>query len=330
MPVMTIKAPSGKHIWHAVRDELMLNLYPLPFSTLAPTVYHIYLHPDDFVAVEPIASRIVAEIEKALTTEVASLNDGMARQARRVLARLLKRDELPPIEVPTSGWEIHIQADRNGDIARGQLGIVSTLAMPAPATFGGTPTTRIVKSVVSGGKRTSSTTDVPQPEAPPHSVQSAAPAPALRGTPETPRNVPEAPREVQPARSTAQTASRSTDASERARLIYQDDRGPHLFIMRKDAISGGRGGNSAWVDVQIAAASKVSREHFRIRRDADGRFFIQDVSLWGTFVNGTPVPPAVKTAEGVTQPGPEQPLPPKARIGLADVIEIEFDATNAP
>ena len=125
---MVVKAPTGKHIWNAVRDELMLNLYPLPFSTLAPTVYHIYLHPEDFVAVEPIASRIVAQIEKALTTEVASLNDGMARQARRVLARLLKRDELPPIEVPTSGWEIHIQADRNGEIARGQLGIVSTLA----------------------------------------------------------------------------------------------------------------------------------------------------------------------------------------------------------
>ena len=319
MAVMTIKAPSGKHIWTAVRDELMLNLYPLPFSTLAPTVYHIYMHPDDFAAVEPVASRIVAQIEKALTTEVASLNDGMARQARRVLARLLKREELPPIEVPTSGWEIHIQADRNGEIARGQLGIVSTLAMPAPAEYGGTPTTRIVKSVVSGGKRTSSTTEVPQPEAP-KPVQQEAPA-AARVTPETPR-------ESQPARSTSQTAARAADASERARLSYRDERGPHVFIMRKDAISGGRGGNSAWVDVQIAAASKVSREHFRIRREPDGRFFIQDVSLWGTFVNGAAVPAAVKTSEGVTQPGPEQPLPLKARIGLADVIEIDFEATT--
>ena len=319
---MAVKAPSGKHIWTAVRDELMLNLYPLPFSTLAPTVYHIYMHPDDFAAVEPVASRIVAQIEKALTTEVAALNDGMARQARRVLARLLKREELPPIEVPSSGWEIHIQADRNGEIARGQLGIVSTLAMPAPAAYGGTPTTRIVKSVVSGGKRTSSTTEVPQPE--------PAPPPVQRDAASTPRVTEQAPPESQPSRSTAQTASRAADASERARLSYRDERGPHVFIMRKDAISAGRGGNSAWVDVQIAAASKVSREHFRIRRESDGRFFIQDVSLWGTFVNGTAVPPAVKTSEGVTQPGPEQPLPPKARIGLADVIEIDFDATTGP
>jgi pSer/pThr/pTyr-binding forkhead associated (FHA) protein len=319
MPVMAVKAPSGKHIWTAVRDELMLNLYPLPFSTLAPTVYHIYLHPDDFVAVEPVASRIVAQIEKALTTEVGSLNDGMARQARRVLARLLKREELPPIEVPPSGWEIHIQADRNGEIARGQLGIVSTLAMPSPAAYGGTPTTRIVKSVVSGGTRTSSTTEVPQDEAPKPEPHQATPAE---------RAAQETPREPQPSRSTAPTASRAADASERARLSYRDERGPHVFIMRKDAISAGRGGNSAWVDVQIASASKVSREHFRIRRESDGSFFIQDVSLWGTFVNGTAVPPAVKTSEGVTQPGPEQPLPPKARIGLADVIEIDFEATS--
>ena len=151
-----------------------------------------------------------------------------------------------------------------------------------------------------------------------------------REAPSAARVAQEAPREPQPSRSTAQTAARGAEASERARLSYHDERGPHVFIMRKDAISAGRGGNSAWVDVQIAAASKVSREHFRIRRESDGRFFIQDVSLWGTFVNGTAMPPAVKTSEGVTQPGPEQPLPPKARIGLADVIEIEFEATSGP
>ena len=43
-----VKAPSGRTIWKAVRDELMLNLYPLPFCTIAPAVYHVYLHPDDF------------------------------------------------------------------------------------------------------------------------------------------------------------------------------------------------------------------------------------------------------------------------------------------
>ena len=29
-----VKAPSGRDIWKAVREELALNLYALPFSTL--------------------------------------------------------------------------------------------------------------------------------------------------------------------------------------------------------------------------------------------------------------------------------------------------------
>ena len=48
------KAPSGRTIWKAVRDELMLNLYPLPFSTIAPAVYHVYLHPEDFEAIDGV------------------------------------------------------------------------------------------------------------------------------------------------------------------------------------------------------------------------------------------------------------------------------------
>ena len=56
--------------------------------------------------------------------------------------------------------------------------------------------------------------------------------------------------------------------------------------MRKDTVSIGRGGSSAWVDVQISGSSKVSREHLRLRVDPGGRFFIQDVSLWGTSVDG--------------------------------------------
>src|SRR4029453_19335617 len=132
-----VRAPSGRKIWKAVRDELMLNLYPLPFSTMAPTVYHIYLHPDDFDAIDGVAPRVVGQIQQALTAEVEKVNEGLQRSTRRMLSRLLDRD---------------------------QIGIVSTLAMPAPAEYAGTPTTRIVRSVVGGGRRsTASTTNSGEP-----------------------------------------------------------------------------------------------------------------------------------------------------------------------
>jgi hypothetical protein len=79
------------------------------------------------------------------------------------------------------------------------------------------------------------------------------------------------------------------------------------------------------VDVQVVSTPRVSREHCRIRRAADGRFFLQDVSTWGTSVDGTAVTPFVRHREGrVEETGSEQELPAKARIRLADAIDIDF------
>ena len=64
-----------------------------------------------------------------------------------------------------------------------------------------------------------------------------------------------------------------------------------------------------------------------MRRDF-GRFLIQDVSLWGTSVNGEPLPSAIKTAEGVLQPGAERELPAQARIELANSVVIQFEAAR--
>ena len=328
-----VRAPSGRKIWKAVRDELMLNLYPLPFSTLAPTVYHVYLHPDDFDTIDGVAARVVGQIQQALTAEVGKVNVGLRRSTRRVLSRLLDREELPPIEVPGSGWEVHLCADRNGELERGQIGIVSTLAMPAPAEYAGTPTTRIVRSVVGGGRRTAtSTTSEAGPAAAPPAPPAATPG-ATRVEPGRSAETPA--RSAESLARSAEILARSAeikdarDNRERARLTYDDEQGPHVFLMRKDTVSIGRGGSSAWVDVQVSGSSKVSREHLRLRVDPGGQFFIQDVSLWGTSVDGKPIPPAVKSAEGVTQPGPEQALPARARIGLADTVVIDFEATTA-
>jgi hypothetical protein len=49
------------------------------------------------------------------------------------------------------------------------------------------------------------------------------------------------------------------------------------------------------------------------------------VSVWGTSVNGRPIPPAVRSAEGtVSEPGAQAALPANARIQLADALVIEF------
>ena len=70
------KAPSGMTIWNAMREELLMNLYQLPYTTLPPTIFHVYLHPADFDRIEGIVPRIVSELQKALTEEVRKINQG--------------------------------------------------------------------------------------------------------------------------------------------------------------------------------------------------------------------------------------------------------------
>jgi pSer/pThr/pTyr-binding forkhead associated (FHA) protein len=116
-----------------------------------------------------------------------------------------------------------------------------------------------------------------------------------------------------------------------ARVAYVDDQGPHVFVMRKELISIGRGGSAHWVDIQLVTTPRVSREHCRIRRDPEGRFFLQDVSTWGTSINGERVPPYVRETDGQLQEtGQERELPPEARIQLADAVILEFQAYHAP
>ncbi len=114
-----------------------------------------------------------------------------------------------------------------------------------------------------------------------------------------------------------------------ARIRYQDGGGQHEFPVTTNQVVIGRGGKAYWVDLRLDTAPDVSREHCRIRRDpASGRFYLKDVSQFGTTVNGKPVPSSLVTAGGRTEDkNVETPLPAKARIGLAGVVYLEFEQT---
>lgn len=113
-----------------------------------------------------------------------------------------------------------------------------------------------------------------------------------------------------------------------ARIVYEDNAGRHTYGVTKDSVSIGRGGIAYPVDIKIASSVDVSREHARIRRDPQtGRFFVIDLSSLGTTVNGRHVPRGYEEVEGAKKEnGTETPLPPQARIGLADTVYLQFDA----
>jgi len=310
-----------------LQREMEARLYPLMYRTLAPGVFHVYLHPDDYRDVQPIAAAIVADAQQGLNSRVDELN------ARARWARLVSGKQAP-IEVPSGGWEIHLHPDANGELSRGELGIESRLSIPpAPRYDGGAATTRIARTTVTGAIRRQMPDQLvsatpPQPPAPvlqstasPTSqaaLQDSATAIALRPQPAAASHDDTA---------THQSAVSRGDggSTSRAHLTYVDDEGSHVYAMRKDLISIGRGGSAHWVDVQLVTSTRVSREHCRIRRDDAGRFYLQDVSTWGTSVNGTRVAPFARQVDGrVEELGHEQLLTSPARIQLADAVTIEF------
>ncbi len=111
-----------------------------------------------------------------------------------------------------------------------------------------------------------------------------------------------------------------------ARLSYEDDSGARTYEMAAEAITIGRGGASRRVDVRIDSSADVSREHLSIRRDPSGRFFVSDLSMLGTTVNGKRLPKGYDERDGDRKSnGVESPLPDGSRIGLADTVYIDFD-----
>lgn len=120
-------------------------------------------------------------------------------------------------------------------------------------------------------------------------------------------------------------------AAEKACAIieYEDNGGRKTFRMTKDEIVVGRGGSDYWTDIKLDTAPDVSREHFRLRRAASGKFFLKDLSRLGTTINGEPVPSSVEYAGAEKRDlDVEAPVPAQARIGLAGVVFLDFRSTS--
>src|SRR5580704_9443711 len=101
-PATTNPATAREIILEIVRN-MREGLEPLHYSTLAPAIYHVYLHPDDLDRLRGIIPRILEESKRALDEELATLNrDSIADRLK------LSRRTSPKITPPEGGWQIHL------------------------------------------------------------------------------------------------------------------------------------------------------------------------------------------------------------------------------
>ena len=281
---------TARDIIREILRNMREGLEPLHYSTLPPAIYHVYLHASDMERLRGIIPRIVIEARRALDSELESLN--RASVAERL--KISKRDG-PKVSPPEGGWQVRILENTDDDVEPGDIVIHSELAMPAKDEFGtGSMTKRIATRRLAGAESAS---------------QSYEPA-AVAGA----------------AASAAPVAE--GEAGVYAVIEYQDTTGRKTFRMTKDQIVAGRGGRDYWTDLKLETFPDVSREHFRLRRDpASGQFFIKDLSRLGTTINGEKVPSSVEFVSGEKRDKEiEAPVPAKARIGLADVLFLDFQA----
>jgi len=297
-----------------VTEHMEQNLEPLKYSILAPSRYLVYLHPEEYSRLEGILDIVQQQTIRALNEKLAALNlgSGLSRYAPRLF-----KPAAPPVENPAD-WHVEFLPDADGDLAPGAVLITSELLLPvSPELAVGSRTRRI--ATVYRGSRPTTREMAPAPVEATAVSTSPPPAvvPPVAGPHVTAATVAVPPLPIAPA----PDAPRAL-----ARLSYQDDAGVHEYAVIKASVSIGRGGQIYPVDIRIVSSPDVSREHARIRHDAEtGRFCLIDLSTLGTTLDGQPVPRGYDEVDGSKREnGVEAALPDRARIGLAGTVFLDF------
>jgi hypothetical protein len=290
---------TGRDVVLAIGENMRQSLEPLVTKTIAPSLYQVYLHPDDYDYLRTLFGELEAEAKALLDQELERLNRG---GAPAVLSRFLRKKEgapQAPKYVSAEGkWTIRFQEDPNGTLNPGDVEVVSEFARPPEAGYGAGNKTHRISTTRRLGQMTTHRETVPV---------------AVPGSSAIPSGVPSG------------TAELATPAA-LARLQFQDDRGKHTFLMTKNEIVIGRQAPDVWADLSLDTSLDVSREHARLQRTPAGTFRIKDLSKLGTTVNGAPLPRSLEAVDGgVRDLDRWADLPDKARIGLAGVIYLDFE-----
>ena len=296
---MTKDRATGRDVILAIGENMRQSLEPLVTKTIAPSLYQVYLHADDYDHLRTLFGELETEAKRLLDDELGKLNRAAVPAFSRFLGK--KQDGAPQASKYVSAegrWSIRFQEDPNGTLNPGDVEVVSEFARPPEAGYGAGSKTHRISTTRRLGQMTTKrdTTEAP-------------PAAAVQGAPTAESATPEA----------------------LARILYQDDRGKHTFLMTKDEIVIGRQAPDVWADLSLDTSLDVSREHARLQRTPQGTFRIKDLSKLGTTVNGAPLPRSLEAADGgVRDLDRWADLPDRARIGLAGVVYLDFERIAKP
>ena len=287
---MTGRAPGrlqGDDLIGEVLRNMEEGLFRIRRKTLVPAIYRIYLSPEDYEPFRDVAPFVAGEIRAALDEQLANWNATRRKLGASLLQKIGAKEAAAGTQYVrvSDAWTVEIYPDLDGKLQPGEIEIYSELGSPQKTEYGaGSLTRRIFPQKA-------------EPMDEPAATVMTHPASEQEGA-------------------EGQAKLDQTKPRTFAYLRYTDQHGPQTFEVTKNQLVIGRGGRSYWVDLKLETLPDVSREHCRIRRDPEtGRFTIEDVSQFGTAVNGKPVGQNA-SAE----------LPTRATISLAGVIDLQWEA----
>jgi len=308
---MTPRPPGrlqGDDLIGEVLRNMEEGLFRIRGKSLVPSVYRLYLHPADFEPFRYVLPFIAGEIRAALDARLSKWNRTKRRFAQTLLEKIGAGEAIEAQEVVrvSDSWLVEIYPDLDGKLQPGEIEVYSDLGAPQKAEYGaGSLTRRIFPKPAD-----------PDPE-PELAATVATPRPGFASEPTA--AIDPIPADAAPAVGDAPAVDEKDESTKPrafAYIHYVDQQGPKTFEVAKNQMVIGRGGRSYWVDLKLETLPDVSREHCRIRRDAEtGRFTIEDLSQFGTAVNGKPVGKNISME-----------LPRRGTISLAGVLDLKWES----
>ena len=135
----------------SVLENMRRNLEPLKYSTIAPSRYLVYLHPAEHGRLEGLLPILQEQTIRALAEELDTLN--RPSFVRKYSERILGHQNVP-VQSAAGEWHVEFLPDPDGDVAEGDILIVSELALPTNPELGAGERTRRIATVHSGRRTT--------------------------------------------------------------------------------------------------------------------------------------------------------------------------------
>lgn len=130
-------------------NELIRNAesgaFPIRYTTLVPCIYNVYLHPEDYQQIRPIAAFLRNEAKQALQEHLDSRNrTGLPSGIARVVG--LAGGRQPEYRILEKDWTIEFHPDVEDRLARGDIEVYSELGRGEQEDLGdGAKTTFITR-----------------------------------------------------------------------------------------------------------------------------------------------------------------------------------------